>query len=87
MVPGMIERERLAADARRADWLTDAAGGSRRTSGSRGRFGDYATVPRDRQRQNLHLRSVVARLISSTAARFRRKPHPRLIPQGSIRVR
>ncbi len=87
MVPGMIERDRLAADARRADWLSIAAGGSRRASGSRVRFGANAVIPRIRQRQNQHLRSVVARLIGLAAARFRRKPHPRLVPQGSGRVR
>jgi hypothetical protein len=87
MVPGMIERERRAADARRADWLADAAGGSRRASGSRVRFDANTAVPRVRRRQNQHLRSVVARLIGSAAARFRRIPHPRLAPEGSSRVR
>lgn len=28
MVPGLMERERLAAEARRADWLADAARGT-----------------------------------------------------------
>jgi hypothetical protein len=38
MVPGMAERERLAADARRADWYSAAASGPALPQGSYLRF-------------------------------------------------
>jgi hypothetical protein len=87
MVPGMIERERLAADARRADWIADAAGGSRWASGSRGRFGANGTALWGGEHLSLRLRSVVTLLIGSAAARFRKESRPRLAPDGSARAR
>jgi hypothetical protein len=47
MVPGMTERERLAADVQRLEWLADAVLGPPRPSGGHpSRIGRSAEAPR-----------------------------------------
>jgi hypothetical protein len=46
MVPGLSERERLATDVQRLEWLADAVLGPTRPSGGRAsRFGGSAEAP------------------------------------------
>jgi hypothetical protein len=69
MVPGMIERERLAADLRRAAWLADAAHGPMldRTPSER-----FAVSVEPRQKLQPGKRRILAALAITLGAGIRR---------------
>ncbi len=78
MVPGMFERERLAADAQRLEWLAEASIGSARLTTplhqDRAGSGQHAASAIDLWRRGLALSVVLGRRM-------------RLVPRGSADLR
>ena len=70
MVPGMTERERLIADMRRLEWLSDAVIGPARMSYESG-LPEIAAVSSSASRSSVWLRRLASTLVFEKRVRIR----------------
>lgn len=85
MVPGMLERDRLAADMGRAVWLAHTIRGPRLASGRRQE--SLATPRRVPERRSRFTAVSIHAMLRDAAHRLRALPRRRLIPRHDLGYR